>query len=158
MRFVYYLRTTLFCFICAIAVADDNQSIHGFPYTVNVSLSHAAAEKINAQKETVLVNTFFEGEPLPDISVPPEIMEYGRVYLGEEVIELHEAGTATFSGDGLISDYLGYINKDDLTILINVWSGRKSSSFNIISCGIFYGKLSEIVNSNIDITCKLIEE
>jgi hypothetical protein len=43
-------------------------------------------------------------------------------------------------------------------LLINVYSGRKSSPNNLLDCGIYEGSLAAIQGQSIPISCKLIGE
>lgn len=46
----------------------------------------------------------------------------------------------------------------DISMLINIYSGRKSSDNNLLDCGIMEDKASKFRNKRFTLGCKLIEE
>jgi hypothetical protein len=51
-----------------------------------------------------------------------------------------------------------WFDSQGLQLLINVYSGRKSSPNNLLDCGIYEGALKAIQGQSIPISCKLIGE
>jgi len=80
----------------------------------------------------------------------------GEVGLGNAETEIKPGAIANFSSVSLDSDALGYISEAGPQLLINVVSGRKSSSNNLLDCGIYEGPLKQVQGRAIPISCKLI--
>jgi hypothetical protein len=53
---------------------------------------------------------------------------------------------------------LQWVNDQGPQLLINAYSGRKSSENNLLDCGIYEGPLRPMLGQNIGISCKLIGE
>jgi len=53
---------------------------------------------------------------------------------------------------------LKWVGNQGPQLLINLYSGRKSSPDNLLDCGIYEGPLKAVEGKNIPIACKLIGE
>lgn len=82
----------------------------------------------------------------------------GEVGLGNTQIEIKPGATANFPSVSLDTNALGYISEAGPQLLINVFSGRKSSPNNLLDCQIYEGSLKQIQGRTIPISCKLIGE
>jgi hypothetical protein len=51
-----------------------------------------------------------------------------------------------------------WVDNQGPQLLINVYSGRKSSPNNLLDCGIYEGALKAVQGQSIPISCKLIGE
>jgi hypothetical protein len=51
-----------------------------------------------------------------------------------------------------------WVDSNGPQLLINVYSGRKSSPNNLLDCGIYEGPLAAIQGTSVPISCKLIGE
>jgi hypothetical protein len=87
-----------------------------------------------------------------------DIDEVGQVDLGEVKQEIVPAATATFDSVKPDQALVKWINDQGLQILINVYSGRKSSPNNLLDCGLYEGPLAAVQGQSIPISCKLIGE
>ena len=126
-------------------------------FTVNVTYSQKAMDKLVESKETVIVVGYLYG--LPKAGTPKrDIDGVGQVDLGEVKQEIVPASTATFDRVNPDRALIKWINDQGLQILINVYSGRKSSPNNLLDCGIYEGPLAAIQGKSIPISCKLIGE
>jgi len=126
-------------------------------FTVNVTYSQKAMAKLVASKETVIVVGYLYG--LPKAGTPKrDIDGVGQVDLGEAKQEIAPAASATFDSVKPDQTLMKWINDQGLQILINVYSGRKSSPNNLLDCGIYEGPLAAIQGKSIPIACKLIGE
>ncbi len=65
---------------------------------------------------------------------------------------------AAFGDFKLKKDALQQVDSHGPQLLINVFSGRKSSQDNLLDCGIYEGPLKSAPEANIKVTCKLIGE
>jgi hypothetical protein len=53
---------------------------------------------------------------------------------------------------------LKWFDTQGVQLLINVYSGRKSSPNNLLDCGIYEGPMQAVQGKSIPISCKLIGE
>lgn len=126
-------------------------------FTVKVTYSQKAMDKLVASKETVIVVGYLYG--FPKAGTPKQDVDHvGQVDLGEVKKEIVPAATATFDRVKPDQALVKWVNNQGLQILINVYSGRKSSPNNLLDCGIYEGPLSAVQGKSIPISCKLIGE
>jgi len=87
------------------------------------------------------------------------IAETGEVALGGNTTQEIQPGTvAVFNSLSVDSSALQYLNDGGPQLLINVFSGRKSSRDNLLDCSIYEGPLKQVQQETISIKCKLIAE
>ena len=79
----------------------------------------------------------------------------GEVGLGQANTEVAPGEIAKFGPVKLKQDALKQIDKSGIQLLINVYSGRKSSPNNLLDCGIYEDALEPVEDKTIPITCKL---
>jgi len=124
-------------------------------FEIEVSNSLKANQTLGTQKETIIVSAFFSGDPVND----KDLDDDGQMFITKKDIEL--------SGDNRIAKFEGLkfskamydkLADKDITLLINVYSGRKSSSDNLLDCGIVEANASKLMNKRFTVGCKLIEE
>ncbi|MEZ0611856.1 hypothetical protein ACAW74_25310 [Fibrella sp. WM1] len=124
------------------------------PVTIAVQLSPKAEAKLKAHKETVIVAAFFSGTPKDTTS--QEFLESGEMGVKDQKIELTTGRVATFEHLKFArKDYDALANKD-IRLLVNVYSGRRSSPDNLLDCGIVEGPMSDLRGKRLPITGKLI--
>jgi len=110
-----------------------------------------------AAKETVIVAAYIAGFPKP--GTPRKYVDgEGKVDLGEATQEVAPGADATFGKIKLDPTFVTHIDNRGPQLLINVYSGRKSSPNNLLDCGIYEGSLQAIQGQSISISCKLIGE
>jgi hypothetical protein len=126
-------------------------------FSVNVRLSDAAKKKLVDSKETIIVAGYFTGHPKQGTERRYLDIKSRQVDLGDVEVEIHADETATFNDLKLKPDALARIDSGP-SILISVFSGRKSSKDNLLSCGDYDGSFESIHGRTIDISCRLIEE
>jgi len=126
-------------------------------FSVNVRLSDAAKKKLIESKETIIVAGYFTGHPKQGTERRYLDIKSGQVDLGDVEVEIHPDETATFSDLKLKADALARIDSGP-SILIDVFSGRKSSKDNLLYCEVYDGSFESIHGRTIDIPCQLIEE
>lgn len=124
-------------------------------FEIEVSNSLKANQTLTGQKETIIVAAFFSGEPMNE----KDRGEDGQMFIVNKEIEL--------SGDNRIARFEGLkfpkatyakLADKDISLLINVYSGRKSSENNLLDCGIMEDRASKFRNKRFMLGCKLIEE
>lgn len=129
-----------------------------FPgFSVSVTLSDKANKLLTAQKETIIAAAYFSGSPKP--GTPKKyVSNMGEIDLGEAHVEVAPGEIAKFGAFKLKQESLSYVDKNGPQLLINVYSGRKSSKDNLLDCGIYEDALAPIEGKTIPIACKLIGE
>ncbi len=126
-------------------------------FTVKITYSQKAMDTLTARKETIIVDGELYGFPKP--GTPKRFVdEMGQVDLGEVKDEIAPGVMATFDKVKPKQTLLKWLDKDGLQLLINVYSGRKSSPNNLISCESYVGPLQDVQGQTIPISCKLIGE
>ncbi len=121
------------------AMEGDSIILPSFEF--EVSLSQKAEKKIATTKETIIVRAYLSGNP-KDSTTSPMIDEMGEVNLGSPEIQLRKPGVARFKGVKISKKGYELLGDKDFQVLINVFSGRKSSDMNLIECEIFQEPLT----------------
>ncbi|HEY1803046.1 MAG TPA: hypothetical protein VGG45_01070 [Terracidiphilus sp.] len=127
-------------------------------FSVKVTYSQKATDTLAAKKETVVVAGYLYGFPKP--GTPRQYIDkMGQVGIGDDIHhEIAPDAIATFGAVKLDQAMLKWLDARGPQILINVYSGRKSSPNNLLDCGIYEGSLAAIQGTTIPIACKLIGE
>ncbi|HEX4038658.1 MAG TPA: hypothetical protein VHX37_11420 [Acidobacteriaceae bacterium] len=125
--------------------------------TVTVTLSPRARQTLLARRETVIVSAEITAFPQPGVS-RKFLDGEGQLDLGNATTEILPGRSGLFKTFSLSAAPLRRVDKRGPQLLINVYSGRKSSPDNLIDCGIYEGPLSAVENKTIPIACKLIGE
>jgi hypothetical protein len=127
-------------------------------FSVNVQLSDAARRELIASRETIIVSGSLTGHPKPGIETRYLDIKSGDVDLGEVKQEIHPGETAIFNQLNLNPDALARVDSPSPHILMDAYSGRRSSKDNLLDCDIYDGGLEQIRGRTIVIRCQLIEE
>lgn len=149
----------------SVAAGEDQQAgeapnaaaepVRFSPFQVDVTLSPAAQAKLQAGRETIVVDADYFGAPVPAaIDLADDV---GQLDLGRDVRELSAAGSANFDGSGLQTDMLDKVEGAP-QVNINVYSGRKSSPDNLLACDFFQDSLDAAASAPIAVHCTLIDE
>jgi hypothetical protein len=126
-------------------------------FRVELTLSDNASKTLIARSETIVVVGYLSGSPKP--GTPRRYVdEMGQVSLGEIKKEIAPGQTAAFGSFKIDRPGLKWIDNQGLQLLINVYSGRKSSPDNLLDCGIYEGPLKDVQGKSIPVSCKLIGE
>jgi hypothetical protein len=126
-------------------------------FSVGVTLSDKAGKLLTDDKETIIAAAYFSGFPKP--GTPRKYLsDIGQVDLGEAHVEISPGTVAKFGPVKLKQDALNQVDTKGPQLLINVYSGRKSSPNNLLDCGIYEDALAPIEGKTIPIACKLIGE
>ncbi len=126
-------------------------------YTVNITYSPKSLAELTRRHETVIVANSFSAQPAPD--TPKSLLsDIGDLNLGGLNLEVPPGPPAHIPAVHFDPTTFAHTNGKDPELLINVYSGRKSSPDNLLSCSIFQGPLTTILNTTIPIACKLIAE
>ena len=128
-----------------------------FSFYVTVTYSQRAMDTLVAAKETVIVAGYLTASPIP--GTPKQYVDrMGEIGLGDVQKEIAPGAIATFDGVKPTPAMMKWVDGNGPQLLINVYSGRKSSPNNLLDCGIYEGSLQAIQGQSIPISCKLIGE
>lgn len=149
------------CLLSLPALADPPAAVPAkpvamHPFIVEVKLSTEAATSLATIKETVIVAAYYYG--LPAKGYESKADEMDEIQLGEEDVNLTGAGFATFTGAPIQTARLPFIKDGAIQVLINVFSGRKSSNSNLLDCGFFEGSVAQAAKKALTLQCSLIAE
>jgi hypothetical protein len=136
----------------------DQQKNIAAPFSVNVQLSEGAREKLTDSNETIIVAGYFTGHPKEGTETRYLDIKSGDVVLGDVQQEIRPGETAVFNQLNLNTDAVSRIDSQGPHVLINVFSGRRSSKNNLLDCVYYDGQLESLRGRTILIRCKLIEE
>jgi len=126
-------------------------------FTVTITYSQKAMATLVAGKETVIVAGYLSG--FPKQGTPKQYVGHeGQIDMGEVKDEIAPGATAKFDTVKLNQPMLKWLDSQGPQLLINVYSGRKSSPNNLLDCGIYEGALKAVQGQSIPISCKLIGE
>lgn len=126
-------------------------------FDVQVTLSEKAKARLTTNKETIIVAGYLAGDPKKQ-AAKRYIDEMGQVSLGTIKSEVQPGQVAHFGEVKMKKDALAQIDVNGPQLLINVYSGRKSSKDNLLDCGIYEGALKPVEGTTIAVACKLIGE
>ncbi|MFZ4809114.1 MAG: hypothetical protein ACOYLQ_17820 [Hyphomicrobiaceae bacterium] len=121
-------------------------------FAVTVTLSPAAAKKIQASGEQIRVWAYYYGEARKGVKAD----EMGQISLGTQEVDIRGAGVAGLGGLTLPAGKLrGIAGRPEM--LINVYTSRKVFKENLLNCDIFQDNPVKAA-AGVSIGCKLIGE
>jgi hypothetical protein len=126
-------------------------------FTVTVTYSQKAMATLTAGKETVIAVGYLYGFPIQG-TPKKDVDHMGQIDMGEVKKEVAPGATATFDHVKLNQPMIKWLDSQGPQLLINVYSGRKSSPNNLLDCGIYEGALKAVQGQSIPIACKMIGE
>lgn len=126
-------------------------------FEIELKLSEKAEEKLKNDNETVIVMAFFTGEPIENIPDKyKDKVEMDELWLFSYSVELTDKRIAKFENLKFHKDLYDLLKDKDIRLLINVFSGRKSTDVNLLDCGILQDNISNIKGKRFTINGKLI--
>ncbi|GEM_PF-722740 len=125
-------------------------------FEIEVKLSKNAEEKMKTDKESVIVQAYFSGQPKDTTS--EEYLKFGKIGIGDSRIELWDSRIAKFTNVKLSKKEFDKLSSPNFEVLINVFSGRHSSTNNLLSCDILQAKIDSIKGKKYLLNGKLIGE
>jgi hypothetical protein len=133
----------------------EQDSILVLPFEIAVNLSPKAKDKILKDHETIIVAVSFTGEP--KASTPSDFFsEDGLFYVASERKEINYGQNAKFDQIKFSTKVYNELSDKDIDVTVNVYSGRKSSEYNLLNCELLYDKISHVVNKKFTLNGKLI--
>jgi hypothetical protein len=123
--------------------------------TINLEVSPTAAQQLINDKETIIVDATFSGQPI-DKSTIEEGDGFGLI-VADVKTELTDTRSVKLENIKFSKKMYDALEDKDIELLINVYSGRRASENNILECGIVNDKMSKLKGKSYVIQCKLIE-
>lgn len=140
------------------AVVPPAGDVDPYAFTVDIDLSDAAAKLLSRNKETIKIAVYYYGMPKPGAPEGLVDDEMGQIFAGEAEAEIPGApGSVRIDGKGVERDKLAYL-EGELQANVNVFSGRRSSPDNLLTCGLFDDAIRLAHARPIKIHCALIPE
>ncbi|HMR58722.1 MAG TPA: hypothetical protein PLM56_16880 [Cyclobacteriaceae bacterium] len=138
------------------AMLEVGDSILLPAFEIEVTLSDAAQKKISYDKETIIVKAYLSGQPKDSAAI--EVSEMGLLFLAEAQVELEGAGVARFDKVKLSKEAYEALADKDFEVLINIYSGRRSSEYNILNADLLQEPISRVTGERHALHAKLIGE
>ncbi|MCJ2034919.1 hypothetical protein [Methylobacterium sp. J-068] len=145
------------------ATAQTNTSPYAF--SVSVSLSPKASQKLSTLSESVNVKSFYYAKlarkpTRADIKrARAEGREPDQIEMLGDIVTLPAAGgIAEMPGRNLDAADVAAVGRNPLRVSLNVFSARKAAPDNLLDCDLFDDDLSRARAKPIVIGCRLIGE
>lgn len=128
-------------------------------FHILLDLSDKAENTLSGSEETIVVYALFTGQPIEKIPEKyKDKIDVDGLFIRSYSIELKKSRKASFNGIRFHKDIYNVLADKNIKVLINVFSGRKSSPDNILSCDILQEKVSDVVGKSFTLKGKLIKE
>ena len=137
-----------------LTIIGDSVEIPSFE--IEISLSDKANEKLKKEKESIKVAAYFSG--IPKDTTLEEYRHSGEYPVTMSEKELLDTRTAKFEGIRFSRSLYDSLANKNITLLINVFSGRRSSKLNFLNCDILQDSISAIKGKHFVLKGKLIGE
>lgn len=111
-------------------------------FVIQLELSEKAKNKLTNDKESVIVKAYFSG--IPKDTLNKDYGKHGKTLIGEHEIELWDSKVASFKNIELSKQTLKGLTNPNFEVLINVYSGRHSSTYNLLDCEILQESIDSI--------------
>jgi hypothetical protein len=126
-------------------------------FTVNLTYSAQALKTLRDKKETVIVSVEING--YPKVGSPKKYFDMeGGLEFANRTLEVQPGQPVVFDKFDLNSSLLSFVDADGPQVQINVYSGRKSSEWNLLDCGAPSGPIKDFSGKTITVACKMIGE
>lgn len=102
------------------------------------------------------MKAYLSGQPKDSAAI--EVSEMGLLFLAEAQVELEGAGVARFDKVKLSKEAYEALADKDFEVLINIYSGRRSSEYNILNADLLQEPISRVTGERHALHAKLIGE
>lgn len=123
-------------------------------FEIEVNLNKKAESKIITDSETIIVRAKFIG--IPKDTTKLEFLKFGSIQVTEKNIELVKNRIAKFKDIKISKSAYESLSEKDIVLIINIFTGRKSSKYNLIHCDLLQDNMSKIKNKRFIIKGSLI--
>lgn len=111
-------------------------------FEIELKLSENAEKKLKTDKESIIVQAYFSGIP-KDTTLADYIM-WGKIRIGSYKVELFDKRVARFVNVKISKDALELLSDKDFEVLINIFTGRRASSSNLLDTDILQDGIESI--------------
>lgn len=125
-------------------------------FELTLKLSDKLKTELTARGETLIVHTRFYGEP--NEAGVSEIDDMGYIQLGEAELELQPLDAPVAISDAPVPPAKLALLTGKPLVNVNVFTGRRSSEDNLISCDFIDGPVEDLRPAPTEIYCGLISE
>ncbi len=132
----------------------DGDSLIIPSFEVELSLSPKAKQRIVGSGETIVMDAFYSGEPKDTIGV--KVAEDGEYYIANARKEIKYGETVRFESVKFPRKQYEFLANKDIDVLINVYTGRHTTSDNLLDCEILSDKISKLMGKKFTLKGKLI--
>ena len=101
-------------------------------FEISLSLSKKTEEKLKGSNESIIISAEFSGKPID--TTTEEYQEWGEIHIGSHKIELFNSRIARFDNAKISKSSYELLKDKNFQVLINVFSGRRSSRDNLLNC------------------------
>lgn len=138
-------------------MADGADAISPYSFTVDLSFSARALDRLSSLGEDIIVLASYYADPSPEGEEFAD--EDGRINLGSEDVQAPaEPGIVQVAGDGVDESKLQWTD-GEIGVNVNVFTARLSGDLNLISCDLIDGPLETVVEvMPVAMNCSLIDE
>lgn len=134
----------------------DGENIVIPTFEIEVSNSADAAQTLADEQETTIVAAYFSGIPNDEKDMDENM---GFMSIVTKSVELTSGNRiARFEGLTFPKAIYNKLADKDIMLLINIYSGRRSSDDNLLNCGLLDVTVSQLSGKRYTLACKLIEE
>ena len=126
------------------------------PFEIEVNLSAKAEEKLKVNNETIIVSAAFTG--IPKDTTSKDYLQWGEIAIAHSEIELKNNRIAKFQNVKFSKARYNSLANKDIDLLINIFSGRRSTNVNLLDCDILQDKMSNVKEKKFTLKGKLIGE
>lgn len=124
------------------------------PFEIEVRLSKKAEQQLANNHESIIVHASFSG--MPSDTTTTEYRHDGQLFVAAAQRELFTGRVAVFEGIRFAKKTFALLADKDITLLINIYSGRHASKDNVLNCDILEDKMSMVKNRRFVLKGKLI--
>jgi hypothetical protein len=135
---------------------DKTDSVLIPSFEVEIVLSEKAKERMFNPKESIIVYAEFAGEPNDTIS--DGLNETGVLMLKTIQMEIYSPWIVRFEYNFISRKLYDRLKNKDFDVSIQIWTGRKTSEYNLLFGDLIFGQISKIRGTRQKLNAKLIEE
>ncbi len=149
------IRTLAAALLASALTSAVAETPVAYPFSIQLTLSEKLVAELTAKNETIIVAAYFYGEP--NEKGQSEIDDMGYIQLGDERTEIPPA-SGLVPINGVVDPAKVALLATPVSVNVNIFSGRKSSEDNLISCDFIDGPVADLGTAPVEISCGLITE
>jgi hypothetical protein len=111
-------------------------------FEIEIKLSENAEKKLKTDKESIIVQAYFSGIPID--TTMADYIKWGKISIGSYRIELFDKRIARFENVKISKDEFQLLSDKNFEVLINVFTGRRTTSSNLLNTDILQDGIETI--------------